>query len=216
MRCEDAIVSVLSEEVDAVCASDFPQLDLSPAGRDAIAVRYRGVAVRVANKWVARHRWLQFDDLFAEAWAGVLLGARCYDPERGPLVNHLFRHAANAANAFALKYIRGGLVGVSRGAQSGFPSRARAIETVRPTRTEMPPETPCAVTPDHWSDDEWAALLRPLHPRQRELVEAVYRHGEAMCDLVGRFGPTDSAVRMAMIEARKRLAHSERMKRELE
>lgn len=200
--------------------SQFPAqaepLDLSPEGRDALAVRYRGVAVRVANHWVARHRWLVFEDLFAEAWAGVLVGARCYDPDRGPLSNHLFRYAANAANRFAIKCIRGGLVGLSRGDQARLPSRAtRRTGDARPVRAEMPPDLSCEAAPDHWSDDEWAALLRPLNPRQRALVEAVYRHGEAMCDLVGRFGPTDAAVRMAMIEARKRLAKSERLQREL-
>lgn len=193
--------------------------NLTVADRHEIAVKYRGIAARTAARLAKKFHSVCIDDLISECWFGVLVGAMKFDAARSTkLVSHLFAWSRSYGGAFVKRELRRGLTSCSRG----------QIDRVgkRPKYNEADPEvrgwaggSSCARVaaprrPEGWTAEEWAALLAPLRPADRELVETVYRLGEAMVDLVGRFGHSEAAIRMRMLKARRALAGSESLRRE--
>ena len=61
------------------------------------------IAIQVASKFQRRCYWILSDDLYQEAWAGML-NADGYNPDKGDRRKYLWGAAANSCSDFICKY----------------------------------------------------------------------------------------------------------------
>jgi RNA polymerase sigma factor (sigma-70 family) len=165
------------------------------AGCDEIAVRSRGIARHVASQFARKFPGVDRDDLESECWLNVLRGARSYDPSRGALDAWLYIHARHGLFSFCRRELYHGMV--------DLPRRERFEARFTPM-TEAAGESIPARPPT--DDPDWADLLARLRPRERQLIDRVYRYGAQYAELVERFGGTTNTVKKALSRARENLA----------
>ena len=183
-------------------AEDFA----TPEAREALAAGSAGLAgavvVKLVRKWRLARRWA--DDLFAEAWLGVVKAARRFDPARdpagvdgwGPSASVV---AAQHARAFFVRQVgRHGFVGVGHATAGGavelLPEFVVNVDP-RGTRSgerpgafdslEARPERP----PGAWDEDDWAAAAARLSSRAlADTLLGYYRDGLNCRQLAAKFG----------------------------
>lgn len=195
--------------------------NLTDADRHRIAVRYYGIAVRSAKRLLRRFKNVDFDELVSECWFGVFVGAMEYDARfRTSLISWLFLQARSHGTVFARKAQRRGVTMRSQDPIKKVtqPPTFKRADPLRRGWAEPDTVTEIAASPrpDVWTDDEWSALLAPLRQQEREMAMAVFRQGEAMCDLVARFGCPYSTIKNWMTAVKEKLRRSESIQREIE
>ncbi len=135
--------------------------DLTPAGRDALAVRYQPRAWKMSHRIARKFHDTRVDrdDVFAACWAGVLRGARTYDPDRGELTAWLARGAYQAGIRWVKKELVCGFVGL----YGEFPPAPEMVPDDGYGHPAVEPE----MLADPWSSERWSSDGRGARRRVR-------------------------------------------------
>lgn len=173
---------------------------MSATERDSLAVRYRGLAIKAAARVRRRCPRADRDDLFAEAWLGVLLAARTYDPDRGAFGPHAATAADQTVRRFVRAFVlRAGLYGSGKAIREGRlapPVRRELADDRAIDEPDPPPELPPGL---------WERVAESLDGRERECVLRHFRDGLTHAAVADEIGTSRQNVQNACRRGLERL-----------
>lgn len=174
--------------------------DWTPAGRNALAVKYRALAYRVANRLVRKTPDADIDDLAGVAWFAVVKASRRFDESCGiKFISFAYVAARNEVvdelrihRRYGFRYppkVNWNAPATSWGHDHDGPPLT--IEHVADKSDRCGEVSGSRV---RWSESEWADVLRHVPDASDREVVYLWAHGWTDIEIAAKHGVTRSWV----------------------
>jgi len=168
--------------------SPSPPNTLLPGIRAALVESHRGFALKLARRFIGCG--LPWEDLESAALHGLVKAARHYRPELGyAFTTYSFQWVRQYVQRDIRRYLRGGFKLIPVTEKN---ARRRLRSLYRREDEYSPADDLAARTPPPWArmagEDDWQALVRVLHVRQRRAIERRYRDGWTLDEVARELG----------------------------